>query len=98
MGLTMGVKPHAQAVTMILIIFFNYISNVIKTLSVAHQFEYLFTKNLENEPIFKPRVGKKYIFRKFYSHLHFFLHEMAPKIHISEFSLSHISKNDTLLF
>ena len=91
-------KGHAQAVTMIIISFFTDVSNVIIALSVTHQFEYLFTKNLENEPIFKPRVGKKYIFRKFYSHLHFFLHKMAPKIHIFEFSLSHVSKNDTLLF
>ena len=46
---------HAQAVTMVIISFFNYVSNVITSLSVAYQIEYLFTKPFENEPIFNFR-------------------------------------------
>ena len=46
---------HAQAVTMVIISFFNYVSNVITSLSVTYQIEYLFTKPFENEPIFNFR-------------------------------------------
>ena len=51
-------KGHAQAVTMIIISFFTDVSNVIIALSVTHQFEYLFTKTLENEH----KIAPKYIF------------------------------------
>ena len=56
----------AQAVTMIIISFFNDVSYIIVDLSVTQQFEYLFTASLKNEPIFnqffkKGTLGKSLV-------------------------------------